>query len=140
MNERTTLKDVILLCKGWRDEEKYPTIRSALKAYYQQYCSSDIEYDNWTHALLHIVLKQAMEELILRYPDRARGFVTIALFIHSCGETDENDSYYDVLFDRIVGYFAAMQIRGDGIVEIDTDAYFCRDDNSEKQLVKDIIE
>ena len=57
---KTTAKDVILLCKGWYDKEKYPTMLEALKQYYRKnYCDDMEEYLNESY-LLKIVLEQTM--------------------------------------------------------------------------------
>ena len=37
-------KDVILICKGWYNKEKYESVMDALKAYQCEKCGTSLEY------------------------------------------------------------------------------------------------
>lgn len=123
---KTTAKDVILLCKGWYDTEKYPTILEALKQYYRVKYSDQFEEQLNESFLLHIVLEQTMQEIVRIYPDRMVGFVNLYLInsrnVYGC---DENNQKYDYqLFYKITSFLTNLQMRGDGFIEIDTEEYF----------------
>lgn len=124
---KTTAKDVILLCKGWYDKEKYPTILEALKQYYRKnYCDDMEEYLNESF-LLKIVLEQTMQEIVTKYPDRMVGFVNLYLTTPRgiFGYDNESNQDYDCqLFYRITCFLAKLQMCGDGFIEIDTRDYF----------------
>ena len=124
---KTTAKDVILLCKGWYDKGKYPTISEALKQYYRKnYCDDMEEYLNESY-LLKIVLEQTMQEIVRYYPDRMFGFVNSYLIIPRgifCYDNNSNQDYDCQLFYRITRFLASLQMNGDGFIEIDTEEYF----------------
>lgn len=132
---KTTAKDVILLCKGWYDKEKYTSKLSALKQYYRErYCCDmeDVLREQPERFLLRTVIEQAMYEVINNYPDRLRGFINgyvIASEIRLFGIPDRELSYDEMLFYRIVSFFSSLQMRGDGLIEIDTEDYFEKDFN-----------
>ena len=142
---RTTAKDVILLCKGWCNREKYPTTLDALKEYYRQnYCNDMEEYLN-ERFILRVILIEVMREIANKYTDRLIGFVNGYL---TYGEMlfmpDENNNDYDhQLFHRIVNFLTRLQMRGDELIEIDTDEYFYddydEDGTKHKKLIEDII-
>lgn len=123
---KTTAKDVILLCKGWYDKEKYPTTLEALKQYYRKnYCDDMEEYLNESF-LLKIVLEQTMQEIVEKYPDRMVGFVNLYLTTpRFFGYDNKSNQDYDCqLFYRITSFLNSLQMRGDGFIEIDTRDYF----------------
>lgn len=128
--EKTTAKDIILLCKGWYDHDLYPTILDALKQYYRKYYNMDMEESLGERFLFRIVLIEAMREIAEKYPDRLRGFINGYLTYGEMifGVPDESNKDYDYqMFYRIVNYLARLKMNGDGIVEIDTDDYFVED-------------
>lgn len=142
---KTTAKDVILLCKGWYNKEKYPTVLDALKQYYRKNYCDDMEDQLNERFILRVVLIEAMREIANKYPDRLFGFVNGYL---TYGEMlfmpDETNNDYDhQMFYRIVNFLARLQMRGDERMEIDTDEYFYDDyddeSNKYKRLVEDII-
>ena len=144
---KTTAKDVILICKGWYDKEKYPTILDALKQYYSKNYSDD--YDDFLNErfLLHVILLDTMRELSEKYPDRLIAFINGYLIQGEIifGITDESNKDYDnQLFYRIVNFLGRLKMRGDGVNEIDTEEYFMdelQEDENEKHkcLKEDII-
>lgn len=124
---KTTAKDVILLCKGWYDKEKYPTILEALKQYYRKNYCDDMEECLNESFLLKIVLEHTMQEIVRKYPDRMIGFVNSYLIIPRgiFGYDNNSNQDYDYqLFYRITNFLANLQMRGDGFIEIDTRDYF----------------
>ncbi len=123
---RSTLKDVILLCKGWYNEDAYYSVTGALKAYYKQHYSDSIEFSNWQSALLNIVLKQAMFELSEEYPDRLRMFINGYLMTNTLvyGLPDKETDYDIIMFYKIISFFCAIPIHGNNLRDIDTTDYF----------------
>lgn len=135
---KTLAKDVILLCKGWYDDKKYPTILDALKQYYRKNYNDDMEEQLNESFLLHTILEQAMYEIADKYPDRLRYFTnqflidTPTLYI-----PDTNKKDYDYqLFYRIIGFLHNIRMRGDEMIAIDTNEYFRK---NPKSLKEDII-
>lgn len=135
---KTTTKDVILLCKGWYNKEKYPTKLDALKQYYRKNYSEDFEEYLNESFLFKAVLVDVLKWLTLKYPDRLVKFIDGYL---SYGETifwipdETNQNYEYQMFYRIVNFLARLQMRGDGLIEIDTSEYFTdefQDDRSQK--------
>lgn len=128
--KRTTAKDVILLCKGWYDHDLYPTILDALKQYYRKYYCVDMEESLGERFLFRIILIETMREIAEKYPDRLRGVIN-GYFAYGemiFGVPDESNNNYDYqMFYRIVNYLARLKMKGDGIVEINTDDYFVED-------------
>ena len=123
---KTMAKDVILLCKGWYDKEKYPTVLEALKQYYRVKYSDQFEEQLNESFLLHIVLEQTMQEIVRKYPDRMVGFVNLYLITKRgiWGYNDGNNDYDHQLFERITSFLASLKMRGEGFIEINTDDYF----------------
>lgn len=139
---KTTAKDVILICKGWYDKNLYPTILDALKQYYRKEYSEVYE-DNLNESFLYkIVLTDVMREIAEKYPDRLRTFAISYITSGGmfAGTPDENNKDYDYqLFYRIVNFLANLKMRGDGLLEIDTEEYFTEDLEHKSVLSKDII-
>lgn len=143
---KTTAKDVILLCKGWYNKEKYPTVLEALKQYYRKnYCNDMEEYLNESF-LLKIVLEQTMLEIVREYPDRMFKFVNSYLIVPRgiLGyDNNGNQDYNYQLFYRITHFLNNLQMRGDGYIEIDTEEYFYDDYDEDgvkyMKLIEDII-
>lgn len=143
---KTTAKDVILICKGWYDKEKYPTVLDALKQYYRINYSSEYEECldyNW---ILNIVLLDTMREIAENYPDRLIGFVNNYLIYNGilCGMDIYNNNYAYQLFHRIVNFLGNLRLRGGGVKEIDTEEYFMDElqegeNGKHKCLKEDII-
>lgn len=142
---KSTAKDVILLCKGWCDREKYPTTLDALKEYYRKNYCNDMEEHLNERFILRVILIEVMREIAIKYPDRLLGFVNGYLtYGQMLFMPDENNNDYDhQLFYRIVNFLARLQMRGDERIEIDTDEYFYDDYDEDgvnhKKLVEDII-
>lgn len=139
---RTTAKDVILLCKGWYNKEQYPTILDALKQYYRKNYCNDLEDQLNESFLLKTVLIEAMREIGTHYPDRLlyfiNGFLMYGETLHGIPDINNTDYNYQ-LFYRIVNYLSKLQMRGDRLVEIDTNSYFYETRNGQKRLVENII-
>ena len=144
-NMKTTAKDVILICKGWYDKEKYPTVLEALKEYYRKNYCNDMEEHLNERFILRVILIEVMREIASKYPDRLLGFVNGYLtYGQMLFMPDENNNDYDhQLFYRIINFLARLQMRGDERIEIDTDEYFYDDYDEDgvnhKKLVEDII-
>ena len=149
-------KDVILLCKGWYDKEKYPTLFEALRERYLKTIPDFISDDDFIEemksgftvkSLLYNILEPTMKEIVLHYNDRMRDFL-IYLF-YCCNEKDSEFGYSDenncvyILSDVIIKFLSSIRFRGDKIIEINVDEYFYNgyDETGarENKLVEDII-
>lgn len=121
-----TMTDVILLCKGWYNKDKYPTLLDALKEYYRRNYSENMEQYLNERFITEVILKNVMEDIVTRYPDRMYGFINPYLFYGSLFivPDESNNDYYYSLFYRIVHFLGNLQMQGDGLVTIDTDGYF----------------
>ena len=142
---KTTAKDVILLCKGWYDKEKYPTVLEALKEYYRKNYCNDMEEHLNERFILRVILIEVMREIASKYHDRLLGFVNgYLIYGQMLFMPDENNNDYDhQLFYRIINFLARLQMRGDERIEINTDEYFYDDYDEDgvnhKKLVEDIV-
>ena len=146
--EKTMTKDIILLCKGWYDQEKYPTVLDALKQYYRKnYCYGKHDMDEQLNErfIFRVLLIEAMREITKEYPDRLIGFMNGYLTdVQLLFIPDENNNDYDYqMYHRIKTFLARLPMRGDGWIEIDTSAYFneVTDENGEKRkkIFEDIV-
>jgi hypothetical protein len=128
----------MLLCKGRYDDDKYTTLKEALIAYYHKYYGNE-DYTPDYDFINKILLKQALQELLT---DRFNG-----LFISCLFETDVADiwkfdikhmmgidlKYEEELYFRLTKFLRNLQINnGDGIVYIDTSAYWLKDENGKE--------
>jgi hypothetical protein len=130
-------KDIMLLCKGWYNQEKYETTKDALNEYYyKNYGNEDIigDYD----AINQILLKPAIQELLTERFQR--------LFISCMFETDVIDywkfdikhmnvirlDYEEELYYRMTKFLRALQTNnGDGNIYIDTSDYWLKENGLE---------
>lgn len=142
---KTTGKDIILLCKGWYDKNRYSTILDALKEYYRKNYNTDME-NYLNEKFLFFLLKETMWEIAKDYPDRLVYFVNRFLSPNELGlliPNEEDTSYIHQMFYRIVMFLNTLQMRGNGFVEIDTDDYFYEDIDEEghecRKLMEDIV-
>jgi hypothetical protein len=126
---KTTAKDIILLCKGWYNEQIYPTISDALKEYYcENYMPMPVDGKcEDEEFLLETLLLQVIQEIEAEYPDRLNGF--IKGFIHQSLIKnillDELDAIHNVeIFYYIINFLKNLPLQGANLVTIDTDDYF----------------
>lgn len=140
-------KDVILLCKGYYDKDKYPTVLDALKEYYRKYCGCCLVKDFFDESFLReTLLSEVLNGLAVHYPDRLRALVTSVLMSPSesvlLPDGNNNDYSYQV-FWRIVGFLKAVPLRGEGLMEIDVSDYLAENitEDNKKHLepIRDII-
>lgn len=147
---KSTAKDIILLCKGWYDKEKYSTILDALKGYYRKYYVSEIEDEILTESfLLNILLNQTMWEISKFYPDRFINFTSQYMFGENLSikltlPEEKNKDYEYQLFYRIVAFLHNLNMHGETLENIDTREYFYEkyDEGTNtfhKELLNDII-
>lgn len=143
---KTTAKDIILLCKGWYDKEKYSSILEALKAYYKKNYCSDVDENILTEAfLLEVLLRPAMWELSINYQDRFSYFVSQYLFGKSLSvrlslPDEKNVDYEYQLFYRITSFLTNLIMRGEAWYEIETDDYFYESYDEYGKPCKKLIE
>lgn len=114
---KTLLKDVILICKGYYDKDKYLSVKDALVAYYMKNYSDD--YDVTDEFLLNTLIRGAMIELCENYPDRLP--MIMNEYIIKAGDAD---SYSSQLLSAITLAFHDLCMRGGNLVDIDTSCYF----------------
>lgn len=123
---KSTAKDVILLCKGWYDKNKYETILDALKEYYRKNYTNNLEDCLNEKFILRIILIEVMREIATCYSDRLIYFVNQYLIY---GKTiympnPENIEYDHQLFYRITNFLANLNMHSDKLTNIDTSDYF----------------
>lgn len=149
MEGKTHGKDIMLLCKGWYDKEKYKTTKDALIEYYHKhYGNEDITPD---YGFINFVLlKPAIDELLT---ERFRG-----LFIHCLFDTDiftpwkydrmniKEFSYEEELYYRLNNFIHSLRsLEDDDTVLIDTSDYWLKENGLEvivddhRVLSEDII-
>jgi hypothetical protein len=136
MEGKTHGKDIMLLCKGWYDRNKYKTLKDALIAYYNKnYRYSDDYEETLTYSFINkVLLKQAVHELLTER--------FTYLFVNYLFDTDafsiwkyegmkiKELEYEEELYYRITGFINNLKgIDADGIVNINTSDYWLRDDD-----------
>lgn len=142
---KSTAKDIILLCKGWYNQELYPTLLEAFKEYYRQrYVYGSHNKDEFLNEsfILRVILLEVIREIARDYPDRLSQFMSSFLVSGQIifGIPDNNNKDYDYqLFYRIINFLSCLRMSGDDIKTIDTSEYFM-DVEDEGRLHKKLIE
>jgi hypothetical protein len=131
MGNRTTEKDILMICKGHCDKEKYKNLEEALDAYYRKYygvpkkqlpyLSHKFVYDLW--------LKECVREFLI--PEKKEEFIWNVLIEESLKERDflgKNcfgeepvTDFYDVMYYRITKWLAMMKVKdhqGNWIIDL----------------------
>jgi len=144
MESRTHGKDIMLVCKGWYDKEKYKTTKDALIAYYHKhYGCEDIIPDYGF--LNEILLKTTINELLCeRYKN---SFVDYLFKPYVFGTFNRKGlTYEEELYYRITEFISNLRVKeDDDTVLIDTNAYWLKENGLEvivdghKVLAEDII-
>lgn len=136
---KTHGKDIMLLCKGWYDKDKYKTLKDALVAYYNKNYRYPEDYveDLDYHYINTVLLKQAIQELLTERFNY--------MFIGYLFDTDgfmswkfdrfviKDLSYDEELFYRLCMFIDNLLLidkndKGD-VINIDTSAYYKKDEN-----------
>ena len=144
MEGKTHGKDIMLLCKGWYNKERYKTTKDALIVYYHKhYGNEDI---NPTYGFINeVLLKNTIQELLC---DRYKNSFVDYLFkpyvfgtFNKKGLTYEEELYY-----RITEFISDLRVKeDDNTVIINTNDYWLKENGSEvivdghKILAEDII-
>lgn len=141
---KTHGKDIMLICKGWYDDEKYKTLKDALLTYYHKnYGCEDIDLDY--DGINQILLKPAIEELLT---ERNHSHFINCMFNTDIGDFWKYDinhiniiklEYEEELYYRLTKFLRGMQVsNGDGCIYINTSSYF-KTIREEKVLKEKII-
>jgi hypothetical protein len=148
MKKRNATKEIILLCKGWYDEEKYPTKLEALKEYYRKYYNygrHDMDDDLNEKFIFRVILLETMKNIVKTYPDRMHCFINGFLgYVDLFFGVDENNNDYDYqMYHRIIRFLDRLPMHGEGWIEIETSDYFEKyvdeEGNNRRRLKEDII-
>ena len=142
MEGKTQGKDIMLLCKGWYNKDKYKTLKDALKAYYHKYYDNE-DIDPDYGFIDRVLLKPAIQELLT---DRFKHLFVSCLF-----DTDGFDiwkfdkmmikelSYEEELYYRLTKFLHGLRrYENDNTELIDTNDYWLIVDGH-KALHEDII-
>lgn len=90
-----TLTDVMLICKGWYNKDKYKTVLEALNAYYHKYYRcDDITMDE--SFAISLFLQPLVTEIIKSKPK-----LIIYLFSPVYGEYKTDGDWSELLFTRL---------------------------------------
>lgn len=93
LNEKT-MKEIMLICKGWYNEDKYTSVLEALNAYYHKnYCNDVMDKE----LALSLFLQPLATEAIKRKPE-----LVSYLFKNSFGVTENAEPFVDVLYKRML--------------------------------------
>jgi len=117
---RTHGKDIMLLCKGWYNENEHHTLLDALRQYYkneytEQYGDISI---NWVNSIL---LKPAIEELISE--NNIRLFISYILEVRDIPSLEK--TYEEILYNRLTSFLSALKVMDtkNDIAYIELEAY-----------------
>lgn len=90
------MKEVMLICKGWYNKDKYANELEALNAYYHLHYCKDVEMDK--ELALSLFLQPLVVEVVKRKPS-----LISYLFDRSFGVFTENTApFVEVLYKRII--------------------------------------
>jgi hypothetical protein len=122
MNNKTHGKDIMLLCKGWYDKEKYKTLKDALIEYYHKnYGCEDITPDYGF--INQVLLKPAIEEFA---ETNSKLLIHYLLDDDILLKTKETDGTYDnELYNRLTIFLNMLIVKD----HIDTSEYFYNEED-----------
>lgn len=98
-----TLKDILVICKGWYNKEKYPNALKAMNAYYHKYYGcEDIEMDK--AFAIHLFLTPLVLKAIKIEPTLAR-----YIFEPSYSIVNNNENYVDIMYSRMLALIQMIE-------------------------------
>ena len=107
----STLTDIMLICKGWYNKEKYESVLKALKGYYHKhYGCHDIVMDKGFAN--YLFLQPLVLEAINAKPQLAR-----YLFEPRVSFLSNKESYVEVNFERMLGLIHMIEHNTFGVSE-----------------------
>lgn len=123
---KTTEKDILRLCKGYYDYEKYQSLEEALDAYYRrEYCVSKEEIPELSYQfMVELWFGPCVRAFVT--PDNFRIFHQYVIFERSFQEVQSfhnevHMDFYEVLYHRLVKWLNLLQVRdekGNWIVDL----------------------
>lgn len=132
---RTTEKDILWLCKGNYDTEKYPRLEDALDFYYRKYYDVSKEYipelsyefmiDLWMSSCVNIFLNEKTKNSFMYYVIRNKSFKEK----YEIGCKNKCKDFYEVLFWRIVLWMRLLQVKNEENWIIDLSEYHDLEEN-----------
>ena len=106
---KTTENDILMICKGLYDQDKYKTLEDALDAYYRKYyCIPKEKLPVLSYKfMLHLWFNRCVEVFLT--PDRIRSFWQNVIVDEAFQEkrwlnADGCTEFYEVLYHRIVSW------------------------------------
>lgn len=142
ISNKTHGKDIMLLCKGWYNKEKYKTLKDALIEYYHKYYGNE-DYTPDYDFINKVLLKQAVQELLT---DRFNGLLVSCLFDTDVADIWKFDikhmklidlSYEEELYYRLTKFLNKFKTNNrDGIIYIDTSVYWLKDENGNDVMME----
>lgn len=131
-NNHRLEKDIILICKGRYNKEKYKTFEDAFTAYYKKYYD-EFKKDNLSESdILYIFIKPTLKlNYILNKNNQNYGFIN-KLFDLSMYEKliqyrlkeNEDMSFNHILYNRITEYISELRTKEeDGTIIFDFSEY-----------------
>lgn len=136
---RNEALDVIMICKGCYNKDKYENVETALIEYYKKQYLMDMDNKDVSKNLLNItIMSKTVHWLMENAPDRMRGFVNTIFTMESYYDipqmlpyTKEYDNavskmdFDELLFYKLVHFFKNLKMNGDCIA-IDTSDYYTK--------------
>lgn len=123
MAGKTQGKDIMLLCKGWYDEEKYTTLKDALTAYYHKnYGNEDLTPD---YGFINEVLLKPV--MVYEFADINPYMLMNYIFSNDLliRMKDKEGSFDEGLYNRITTFLSNLTTKNN----IDTSAYWKKDED-----------
>lgn len=132
MQGKTHGKDIMLLCKGWYDKEKYITLKDALIAYYHRdYGNTDITPD---YGFVNtVLLKPAIEEL---FTEKLKYLFLQHIFNDSYiyHMKQPSQTYEEELFRRLTGFLFSIRCQTDDSILVNTSDYWLKENGLEVKV------
>lgn len=128
--DKTLLKDIILVCKGYYNQKVFLSVSDALGEYYREYISL-YDVDISDKVIIMKIFVPAIQELMKKYPDRVSAKECLD-FIVSLSLSDTETTA--PVFEFFVNLFKNISFGGKGLIPMVIDAYI------ERGKIKNIVD
>lgn len=115
---KNTENDILMICKGYYNQEKHKTLEDALDAYYRKYyCIPKEKLPVLSYRfMLHLWFNRCVEVFLT--PDRIRSFWQNVIVDEAFQEKrwlneDGCTEFYEVLYHRIVTWLILLNVKDD---------------------------
>ncbi len=104
-------QDIILICKGWYNHDKYKSEFDALVAYYHKHYSGNFEPSRGF--IVNLFFKPTVEYILMK-KENYYSFINLGIFERNFLETlkDFDTDFYNVLYYRLLQWICPQEAKG----------------------------